>query len=81
VGWLELNHPTAFSHRGNGHHDNPPPVRFTSLVRFYGFHDRDEHEVIEFYPCREAAERELAEILHEDEHPQRSRPHRRRSYY
>jgi hypothetical protein len=32
-------------------------------LRFYGLLDRDLDEVIEFYPSREAAERELAEIL------------------
>ena len=35
-------------------------------VYFYGLLDRDHAEVIEFYPSREAAERELAEILHDE---------------
>jgi hypothetical protein len=32
-------------------------------VRFYGLLDHDLREVIEFDPSREAAEKELAEIL------------------
>ena len=32
-------------------------------MRFYGLLDHDLDEVIEFYPSREEAERDLAEIL------------------
>jgi hypothetical protein len=32
-------------------------------VRFYGLLDREHAEMIELYPSREAAARELAEIL------------------
>jgi hypothetical protein len=35
-------------------------------VRFYGLLDHDLREVIEFYPSREAAEKELAEILRDE---------------
>jgi hypothetical protein len=35
-------------------------------MRFYGLHDSDEHEVIEFYATRAAAERELAENFHDE---------------
>ena len=35
-------------------------------MRFYGLFDREHAEVIEFYPSRDAADRELAEILHDE---------------
>ena len=35
-------------------------------VRFYGVLDRDRAQVIEFYAIRQDADRELAEILHDE---------------
>jgi hypothetical protein len=35
-------------------------------VRFYGLLDREHGEVIEFYTSRDVADRELAEILHDE---------------
>jgi hypothetical protein len=46
-----------------GHLDSRSRIGFTSHVGFYGLLDRDLVEVIEFYPSREAAEKEFAEIL------------------
>ena len=46
-----------------GHLDSSVRVRFTHDVLFYGLLDHELQEMIEFYPSREAAEAELAEIL------------------
>ena len=35
-------------------------------MRFYGLLDRDRAQVIEFYAIRQDADRELAEILHDE---------------
>jgi len=45
-------------------------------VRFYGLLDRNHAEVIEFYASCEVAERELAEILHDEPDESRREPER-----
>ncbi len=48
------------------HLDSKADHRHRCTMQFYGLHDRDLAEIVEFYASLEDADRELREIVHDE---------------